>query len=382
MAVLDAKFSTFANGGDLVATDIVVGLRDGVNTRFTYDGAGVITLTGTANEVDVGGTASAPIVSLSPTIDTPGTFTIQTSVVLNDIIDDDSMATATDNNISTSEATKAYIDAQVLGASPLTTKGDLYTYTTLNARLAVGTVNGQIVQVDSATTTGLAWSTAAYPSTAASAGTIIRADGTNWVASTSTFANTYAINSFLFASAANAITALAPANRAVMTSGATGVPVMTALATDGQLIIGSTAGAPAAATLTAGAGISIANASNAITISVAGGGLAVVTIAGTSQAAAVNTMYIALNAGQTTVTLPAVCAVGETVSVVGSGANTGGWIIQLPAADTAMYNGTATTAAGTLTSSAAAGQTIELVCDVANTSWVVVDTVNITLTTA
>ena len=42
------------------------------------------------------------------------------------------------------------------GASPLTTKGDLYTFSTTNARLGVGT-NGQILVADSAEATGLKW---------------------------------------------------------------------------------------------------------------------------------------------------------------------------------------------------------------------------------
>lgn len=41
-------------------------------------------------------------------------------------------------------------------ASPLTTKGDLYTYSTTNARLGVGT-NGQVLTADSAEATGLKW---------------------------------------------------------------------------------------------------------------------------------------------------------------------------------------------------------------------------------
>jgi hypothetical protein len=36
--VPDQKFSTFQNGGDLVVGDLIVGLRDGLNTRFTYTG--------------------------------------------------------------------------------------------------------------------------------------------------------------------------------------------------------------------------------------------------------------------------------------------------------------------------------------------------------
>ena len=45
------------------------------------------------------------------------------------------------------------------GASPLTTKGDLYTFTTTDARLGVGT-NGQVLTADSAQATGLKWAAA------------------------------------------------------------------------------------------------------------------------------------------------------------------------------------------------------------------------------
>jgi hypothetical protein len=42
------------------------------------------------------------------------------------------------------------------GSSPLTTKGDLYTYSTTDARLAVGT-NGHVLTADSVEATGLKW---------------------------------------------------------------------------------------------------------------------------------------------------------------------------------------------------------------------------------
>jgi hypothetical protein len=130
--------------------------------------------------------------------------------------------------------------------------------------LAGSGTTGQILQSNAAAAPS--FSTATYPSTATGTGTILRADGTNWSATTATYPTTTTVSQILYSSSANVVDGLATANRGVLTTNSTGVPVVTALATDGQVIIGSTAGAPAAATFTAGAGITITNASNAITI--------------------------------------------------------------------------------------------------------------------
>lgn len=55
------------------------------------------------------------------------------------------------------------------GTSPLTTKGDLFTFSTLNARLGVG-ANGTVLTADSAEATGLKWAT---PAAASSGMTLI-----------------------------------------------------------------------------------------------------------------------------------------------------------------------------------------------------------------
>ena len=54
---------------------------------------------------------------------------------------------------------KPYVKSQAASsASPLTTKGDVFTFSTSGARLGVGT-NGQVLQADSTETTGLKWVT-------------------------------------------------------------------------------------------------------------------------------------------------------------------------------------------------------------------------------
>lgn len=68
---------------------------------------------------------------------------------------------------------RLYVDLAGGFVSPLTTKGDILTYSTTDARLPVGT-NGQILSADSAEVTGLKWITAGGTVTSAS---VVSANG-------------------------------------------------------------------------------------------------------------------------------------------------------------------------------------------------------------
>lgn len=68
------------------------------------------------------------------------------------------------------------------------------------------------------------WSTAAYPNTATATGTIIRANGINWAATTATYPDTTTINQLLFSSANNVISEITTANNGVLITSGVGVP--------------------------------------------------------------------------------------------------------------------------------------------------------------
>jgi hypothetical protein len=139
----------------------------------------------------------------------------------------------------------------------------------------------------------------------------------------------------------------------------------------GQLPIGTTAGDPSAAALTAGTNISISSVSGSITINATGAAsFSWVDVSGTSQAMAVNTGYIADNAGLVTLTLPTTAAQGTVIGVAGNGA--GGWTVAQNASQNIKFgNQTTTTGVGGSLASTNRYDQLELLCTVANTTWVV-----------
>lgn len=241
-------------------------------------------------------------------------------------------------------------------ASLTASNGGIFYSTASSGAILSGTATaGQHLQ--SGASGAPSWTTATFPGTAGAAGTILRSDGTNWLASTSTYPNTNAINTLIYASSANVMSALTAGNQSVLTSSTTGVPSWTSIATDGQVIIGSTAGNPAAATLTAGAGVTITNASNSITIN---------SVSFTSTGATtmvINNGYRATGAG--TYTLPSTSTSGSRVTIF---ADVAGVIVQAPAAITIQIGALTSSAAGSLTSTLS-GDSVTLIYFNSVTKW-------------
>lgn len=147
----------------------------------------------------------------------------------------------------------------------------------------------------------------------------------------------------------------------------------------GQVLIGTTASDPTAATLTAGTGVSITSASGAITVNAIGGGMTWTVVTGSTQVMAVNNGYVANYAGQLAFTLPTTSAVGDVVEVTGMN-TAAGWKIAYTTGQQIFYG----TSSATLTSGSIAAtnirDTVKLVCIVANLTWNVVFSIgNITV---
>ena len=117
----------------------------GALQAFPSVGSGTVTSVATAGLISGGAiTTTGTITTLMNTNKLVGRSTIGTGIM-------EEITVGTGLSLSAGTLTAS-------GASPLTTKGDLYTYDTTNARLPIG-LDTQILLADSSTTTGLKWGT-------------------------------------------------------------------------------------------------------------------------------------------------------------------------------------------------------------------------------
>jgi hypothetical protein len=224
--------------------------------------------------------------------------------------------------------------------------------------------------------------------------------------STATYPVTTVINQLLYSSSANTIVGLATTPQGALVTDASGVPSIVAPGVngDGFLLASTLAGAPAWTTTayptTSNKGdIIYASTANTFTTlagntttaklfltqtgtgaqpnapawsAITGGGTTWSTVTGTSQSMAVNSGYVANNAGVVTMTLPTTAAVGDVIYVTGLG--TGGWSIAQNASQLIHVGSLAsTTGVGGSVSSTNQYDTIGIRCIVANTTWTVME---------
>ncbi len=153
--------------------------------------AGVTSVSGTANRITSTG-GSTPVIDIS------AAYVGQTSLTTLGTI-----TTGVWNGTTIAVANGG------TGAVTLTNHGVLIGQGT-SAVVATATGSaGQVLQSGGASANP-AYSTATYPATATGTGTILRADGTNWVATTATYPNTVTQASYLYGSASNVVSGLAP----------------------------------------------------------------------------------------------------------------------------------------------------------------------------
>lgn len=199
--------------------------------------------------------------------------------------------------------------------------------------------------------------TATYPSTATGTGKILIADGTNWVASTPTYPNTSGT-----------------AGKVVISDGTNNVystPTFpNASATTRKIIVSDgtnwVASTETYAVPGSSGNVMTSDGTNWTSAVPATSLMPWTVVTGTSQTAAVNNGYIANNAGLVTVTLPAVAAVGSIVHVVGMGA--GLFALKGNTGQTINFGNQTTSSAGTCTATQQY-DAIQVVCNVANTTW-------------
>lgn len=138
----------------------------------------------------------------------------------------------------------------------------------------------------------------------------------------------------------------------------------------GQVLVGTTASDPAATTITASGGISVALGSGSIAFTGSGTGFTWVDQTSSSVTMAVNSGYVTDNgASLVTYTLPSTAALGSVFAVVGF--SSGGWAIAQQASQAIhLGNQVTTTGVGGSLASTNEFDVVYLVCVVANLTFV------------
>lgn len=214
----------------------------------------------------------------------------------------------------------------------------------------------------------------------ATSGKLMRGTGSAWAETTASFADTYAVNTLLYAGSADNVSGLATANSSMLTTNGSGVPGWRAISQYNVLSGDANGAINNIAPSTAGYVLTSNGASAQPTFQApAAPGIAWSTVTGTTQTAVAYNGYIANNAGVVTVTLPTTAAVGDTFSITGIN-NATGWKLAVASGQTLYLGTSATTTSTGYLQSTNTRDAVTVICTVANTTFQVISSIgNITV---
>lgn len=278
--VPDQKFSTFANGGALEVGDIIVGLRSGINTRFNWQNPiGVDSITGTANQVLANDSSGSPITG-PVTLTLPQSIgTGNTPTFLNLILTGAAIQYTGGINmlafVNTDDAVNyVTLTNAISGTGPTLSSSGTDTNIPLNLQSTLAAPINLTAAVSTnqfSFFTGIAavhQSIMNFPVTATSQ-TYTWPDATGTIALTSGasgIVNPGLINQLgYYAAAGTTISGLTIVNKGILTTNASGLPGWVGLSA-GQILVGTTSGAPTATAINSGTNILVANGSGSITV--------------------------------------------------------------------------------------------------------------------
>lgn len=184
----------------------------------------------------------------------------------------------------------------------------------------------------------------------------------------------FTVNDILLAAdSSGSVKSLSSANNAVLLTNGSGTPTYSSSLLNGQMVIGSSTGQPQAASVTAGAGISITAGANSLTVTNTFNKAIVEVTTATYQAQVNSINIVRYGGGQCIVETPSNPALGDTVTIIG-GSNDP-WQLKMHTNQQLFIYNTNTTLGGTLTAHHKA-DAITIICidPVAPQSWSPVST--------
>lgn len=350
----------------------------------------VESVTGAVDEINVDNTdPQNPVLSLSATIDTPGTFTVQSTVAIEAIIDDDTMAAASDTNIPTAESVKAYIDGldngSVKSVSGTTEQIDVDNADPQNPVLSLSstidapgtfTIQGTTAVDSIINDDTMATAAADNLATALSIKNYVDGLDSGSVKSVSGTANqidvdntdaqnpVLSLSSTLAAPGTIAVGNLFFDTNTISSADTDGDLILTPDGT-GNLVLDGLNWPQADGT----AGYVLAT-DGLGQLSWESGGMSWTEVTASTASLAADEGFIANNATGVTFTLPVTAALGTQISIIGKGA--GGWVIEQNAGQNIQI-GSVSSTVGVTGSVASNNQfdSLTLICTTADTTWTV-----------